>query len=217
MLFDLGVSSPQLDDVTRGFSYMHSSKLDMRMDRSKALTAYEVVNNMSEDELRSIFFKCGEERYSRQIAKKIVARRKESQIVTTGELSEIIISAIPASVRREARHPAKRVFQAIRIAVNDELASIGKVLGDAPRLLKGRGRLCVISFHSLEDRIVKNSFREHSEGCTCSKKIPVCVCGIEPTLRIVAKKPIVAGDGEVEENPRARSAKLRVAERYDRG
>lgn len=215
MLFDLGVSSPQLDDKSRGFSYMHDSKLDMRMDRSKTLTAHDIVNGMSEEKLKKIFFEYGEERYSGQIARKIASRRKESQIETTGELSKIIISAIPASARREEQHPAKRVFQAIRIAVNDELGSIEEMLRSAPEFLKANGRLCVISFHSLEDRLVKNSFREHSEGCTCSKKLPVCVCGKKPSMRIITKKPITAGDSEIRENPRARSAKLRVAQRIE--
>jgi len=213
MIFDLGVSSPQLDDVSRGFSYMQDSKLDMRMDRRNSRMAHNIVNDLSEENLRKIFFEYGEERYSRQIARKIAAERKKSIIETTGQLSDIIFSAIPAQARRENQHPAKRVFQAIRIAVNDELGSVEQVLKDAPGLLRPEGRLCVISFHSLEDRLVKNSFREHSEGCTCSKKLPVCVCGKSPVLKIVTKKPIVASDGEIEINPRARSAKLRVAER----
>jgi len=213
MLFDLGVSSPQLDDKSRGFSYMQDSKLDMRMDRRNTLKAQSIVNDMSEDTLRKIFFEYGEERYSRQIAKKIAIERAKSQIETTKQLSEIIFSAIPAQARRENQHPAKRIFQAIRIAVNDELGSVEQVLQDAPSLLKPQGRLCVISFHSLEDRIVKNSFREHSEGCTCSKKLPVCVCGKKPSLKIITKKPIVAKSGEIDTNPRSRSAKLRVAER----
>jgi len=213
MLFDLGVSSPQLDDKSRGFSYMQDSKPDMRMDRRNTLTAQSIVNDMSEDALRKIFFEYGEERYSRQIAKKIAIERAKSQIETTKQLSEIIFSAIPAQARRENQHPAKRIFQAIRIAVNDELGAVEQVLEDAPSLLKPQGRLCVISFHSLEDRIVKNSFREHSEGCTCSKKLPVCVCGKKPSLKIITKKPIVAKSEEIETNPRSRSAKLRVAER----
>ena len=213
MLFDLGVSSPQLDDRARGFSYMQDSRLDMRMDRSKPFSAGDVVNNMSEEALRKIFFQYGEEKYSRQIAKRIVTERAKSQIETTGELSEIIFSAIPASARREEQHPAKRVFQAIRIAVNDELGSLEEMLRVVPDLLKESGRLCVISFHSLEDRIVKNSYKEHSQTCSCSKKMPVCVCGKSPTLKVITKKPIVASDAEIMENPRARSAKLRVAER----
>jgi len=212
MLFDLGVSSPQLDDSSRGFSYMKDSKLDMRMDKTKPLTAFDVVNEKSEEALQKIFFEYGEERYSRQIAKKIVQRRSEAPIETTAKLSEIIISALPPAARREEQHPAKRVFQAIRIFVNDELSSIEEMLKDAPNLLKPQGRLCVISFHSLEDRIVKNSFKEHAQGCTCSKKIPVCICGKKPKFKIITKKPIVASDDEIKENPRARSAKLRVAE-----
>ncbi|MCL2221025.1 MAG: 16S rRNA (cytosine(1402)-N(4))-methyltransferase RsmH [Oscillospiraceae bacterium] len=213
MIFDLGVSSPQLDDMSRGFSYMQDSKLDMRMDRRNTLTAHDIVNGMSEENLRKLFFEYGEERYSRQIARKIVVEREKSTVETTGQLSNIIFSAIPAQARRENQHPSKRIFQAIRIAVNDELDSIKQALQDAPGLLKPKGRLCVISFHSLEDRIVKNSFREHSEGCRCSKKLPVCVCGRKPELKIITKKPIVASSGEIETNPRSRSAKLRVAER----
>ncbi|MCL2249764.1 MAG: 16S rRNA (cytosine(1402)-N(4))-methyltransferase RsmH [Oscillospiraceae bacterium] len=217
MLFDLGVSSPQLDDESRGFSYKHDHRLDMRMDKSKDFTAYELVNVESEEELRRIFFEYGEEKFSRLIAKKLVAERSKSKIETTGELNEIIFSAIPASARREEQHPAKRIFQAIRIAVNDELGAVEEMLKSAPNLLAPNGRLCVISFHSLEDRIVKNSFKEHSETCSCSKKLPVCICNKEPSLKIITKKPITAGAIEIENNPRARSAKLRVAERFASG
>ena len=217
MLFDLGVSSPQLDDKSRGFSYKHDHQLDMRMDKSKELTAYDLVNDESEEKLRKIFFEYGEEKFSRQIAKKLVAERVKSKIETTGELSEIIFSAIPASARREEQHPAKRIFQAIRIAVNDELGAVEEMLKNAPDLLGEGGRLCVISFHSLEDRIVKNSLKEHSETCSCSKKLPICICNKKPSLKIITKKPITASSIEIENNPRARSAKLRVAERFASG
>jgi 16S rRNA (cytosine1402-N4)-methyltransferase len=217
MLFDLGVSSPQLDDKSRGFSYKYDHRLDMRMDKSKDFTAYDLVNDKSEEALRRIFYEYGEEKFSRQIAKKLVAERTKSKIETTGELNEIIFSAIPASARREEQHPAKRVFQAIRIAVNDELGAVEEMLKNAPNLLGPSGRLCVISFHSLEDRIVKNSFKEHSETCSCSKKLPVCICNKTPSLKIITKKPITASSVEIESNPRARSAKLRVGERFASG
>jgi len=217
MLFDLGVSSPQLDDKSRGFSYKHDHRLDMRMDKSKDFTAYDLVNDQSEEELRRIFYEYGEEKFSRQIAKKLVAERTKSKIETTGELNEIIFSAIPASARREEQHPAKRIFQAIRIAVNDELGAVEEMLKNAPSLLGTNGRLCVISFHSLEDRIVKNSLKEHSETCSCSKKLPICICNKKPSLKIITKKPITASSIEIENNPRARSAKLRVAERFASG
>jgi 16S rRNA (cytosine1402-N4)-methyltransferase len=217
MLFDLGVSSPQLDDKSRGFSYKHDHRLDMRMEKDKDFTAYELVNEESEEELRRIFYEYGEEKFSRQIAKKLVAERAKSKIETTGELNEIIFSAIPAFARREEQHPSKRIFQAIRIAVNDELGAVKKMLKNAPNVLGSPGRLCVISFHSLEDRIVKNSFKEHSETCSCSKKLPVCICNKKPSLKIITKKPITASSIEIESNPRARSAKLRVAERFANG
>jgi len=213
MLFDFGVSSPQLDDIKRGFSYKHEAPLDMRMDTRSGLTAFEVVNSRTEEELRSIFYKYGEERHSALIARAIVKKRAPAPINTTKELSDIIISAVPAAARREARHPAKRCFQALRIEVNGELESIGEMLDSAPGRLKAGGRICVISFHSLEDRLVKNSFSKLSEGCICPKDFPVCLCGKTPEFKIVTKKPITPGSRELEENPRARSAKLRIAER----
>ena len=175
MLFDFGVSSPQLDDTARGFSYKNDAHLDMRMDKGQTQTAYMIVNEMQEDELRKIFFEYGEERYSRSIAREIVKRRALSPIETTFGLNDIIISAIPAAARREAQHPSKRCFQALRIAVNDELGSIREMLGAAPQLLKPEGRICVISFHSLEDRLVKKSFAALARDCSCPKDIPVCV------------------------------------------
>ena len=213
MLFDLGVSSPQLDDTARGFSYMHDAQLDMRMDKGQALTAYGIVNCRQEDELRKIFFEYGEERYSRPIAREIVKRRATAPIETTFGLNDIIISAIPAGARREPQHPSKRCFQALRIAVNDELGSIKEMLEVAPRLLRPEGRICVISFHSLEDRMVKKSFAALARDCSCPKDIPVCVCEGVAIYKLITRKPVIAGADEVKSNTRARSAKLRIAER----
>ena len=213
MLFDLGVSSPQLDDRSRGFSYRLDAPLDMRMDRSEALTAHTVVNQWPQEELRRILWQYGEERYAPQIAAAIVRSRAVRPIETTLELVEVIKGAMPAQALREKQHPAKRSFQAIRIAVNDELGAVDRMLQAAvPRLAPG-GRLCVISFHSLEDRIVKNTLAEFARGCTCPPDFPVCVCGKKPQVRLVNRKPIISGPQELEENPRARSAKLRVAEK----
>ena len=213
MLFDLGVSSPQLDDGTRGFSYMQDAPLDMRMDREEGLTAAEVVNSWPREELRRIIAQYGEERYASQIAGAIARRRADKPIETTLELVEIIRGAMPPKALREKQHPAKRTFQAIRIAVNDELACVERMLrGAVPRLNRG-GRLAVITFHSLEDRIVKTGLAEFARGCTCPPDFPVCVCGRTPEIRLVNKKPILPGPGEIEENSRARSAKLRVAEK----
>ena len=213
MLFDLGVSSPQLDDGTRGFSYMADAPLDMRMDREEGVTAAGIVNGWPQDELRRIISRYGEERYAPQIAGAIARRREDKPISTTLELVEIIKSAMPGKALREKQHPAKRTFQAIRIAVNDELACVERMLQRAvPRLNKG-GRLAVITFHSLEDRIVKTGLAEFARGCTCPPDFPVCVCGKTPDIRLVNKKPILPGGREIEENPRARSAKLRAAEK----
>ena len=213
MLFDLGVSSPQLDDSSRGFSYMADAPLDMRMDRSEGLTAADVVNTWSQDELRRILLQYGEERYAGLIAAAIVRRRADKPVETTLELVEIIKSAMPGKALKEKQHPAKRSFQAIRIAVNDELTAVDKMIRAAvPRLKKG-GRLAVITFHSLEDRIVKTGLAEFAKGCTCPPDFPVCVCGKTPDIRLVNKKPILPGEQELEENPRSRSAKLRVAEK----
>ena len=213
MLFDFGVSSPQLDNSERGFSYMHDAPLDMRMDKRKGQTAFDVVNSRSEDELRHIFYEYGEERHAGLIARAIIKKRASAPIRSTFELNEVIFSAIPAAARREAQHPAKRCYQAIRIEVNNELESISGMLDAAPGRLKAGGRLCVICFHSLEDRLVKNSFSVHAGGCICPKDFPVCACGKVPTLRIITKKPIIPGSEESERNPRARSAKLRIAEK----
>lgn len=213
MLFDLGVSSPQLDDGARGFSYMADAPLDMRMDRSEGLTAADVVNTWPQEELKRILFQYGEERYAPLIAAAIVRRRQERPIGTTLELVDIIKSAMPGKALKEKQHPAKRSFQAIRIAVNDELASVERMLkGAVPKLNRG-GRLAVITFHSLEDRIVKSGLAEFAKGCTCPPDFPVCVCGKTPDVKLINKKPILPTEREVEENPRARSAKLRVAEK----
>ena len=213
MLFDLGVSSPQLDDSSRGFSYMADAPLDMRMDRDGSLSAYEIVNQTPEDELKRILWRYGEERYAPLIAAAIARRRAERPIETTLELAELVRSAMPAQARREKQHPAKRTFQAIRIAVNDELGAVEDMLGKAVDLLNPGGRLAVITFHSLEDRIVKTAMAEAARGCTCPPEFPVCICGKKPRVRLVTRKPIVPGAAELEENPRARSAKLRVAEK----
>lgn len=213
MLFDLGVSSPQLDDAERGFSYMQDAPLDMRMDRTAGLTAYEVVNTWPEAELKRILYTYGEERYAPRIAAAIAARRTERPIATTLELADLIRSAMPAQALREKQHPAKRSFQAIRIAVNDELGAVERMLASAIDRLNPGGRLAVITFHSLEDRIVKTAFQEAARGCTCPKDFPVCVCGKKPKVKLITRHPIVADEAELEENPRARSAKLRVAEK----
>ena len=213
ILLDLGVSSPQLDDGQRGFSYMTDAPLDMRMNNEDSLSAYEVVNTWSFEELKKILYEYGEERYAPRIASAICAKREETPIATTLELVEIIRSAMPAAALREKQHPAKRSFQAIRIAVNDELNSVAKVMEDAiPKLNKG-GRLAVITFHSLEDRIVKNAMANAAKGCTCPPSFPVCVCGKKPQVKLITRKPIVSGDEELGRNPRARSAKLRICEK----
>lgn len=213
MLFDLGVSSPQLDEAERGFSYMNDAPLDMRMDRSEGLTAYDVVNDYSADRLSRIFWDYGEERYARRISAAIIAAREKKPVETTFELVDIIKGALPAAALREKQHPAKRCFQAIRIAVNDELGAISALMDTAPDKLKTGGRLCVISFHSLEDRIVKSGIAARENGCTCPREAPICTCGFIKTLKSVCRKPILPGADEIERNPRARSAKLRVAER----
>ena len=213
MLFDLGVSSPQLDDGQRGFSYMADAPLDMRMNREDRLTAYEVVNLWSREELRRILYEYGEERYAPQIAAAIDRKRQNAPIETTLQLVDVIRSALPPQALREKQHPAKRSFQAIRIAVNDELGSVREMLEEAiPRLNPG-GRLAVITFHSLEDRIVKTAMAAAAKGCTCPPEFPVCICGKKPQVKLITRKPIVSGAAELEENPRARSAKLRICEK----
>lgn len=213
MLFDLGVSSPQLDDAQRGFSYMADAPLDMRMNREDALTAFEIVNTWSKEELRRILYDYGEERYAPQISAGIVRAREKAPIQTTLALVEVIKSSMPPQALREKQHPAKRSFQAIRIAVNDELNSVSKLMRTAFSRLKPGGRLAVITFHSLEDRIVKSEMLQAAKGCTCPPEFPVCVCGKKPLVQIITRKPILSGEEELEENPRARSAKLRVAEK----
>ena len=213
ILLDLGVSSPQLDDGARGFSYMADAPLDMRMNNGDSLSAHTVVNTWSYEELKRILYDYGEERYAPQIAAAICRRREEATIETTQELVDIIRSAMPASALREKQHPAKRSFQAIRIAVNDELGSVEKVMKDAIPCLNPGGRMAVITFHSLEDRIVKNGMAEAAKGCTCPPNFPVCVCGKKPKVKLVSRKPIVASQAELDANPRARSAKLRVCEK----
>ena len=213
MLFDLGVSSPQLDDGQRGFSYMQDAPLDMRMDPADNVDAWFIVNRWPEDKIARILRDYGEERHANRIAAAIVKRRQEREIATTLELVEVIKSAMPAAALREKQHPAKRSFQAIRIAVNDELSAVSQMMETAPDRLKPGGRLCVISFHSLEDRIVKNAIHERENGCTCPREAPVCTCGVVQTLRSVTRQPVTPGGEELELNPRSRSAKLRVAER----
>ena len=213
VLADLGCSSYQFDTPERGFSYMHDAELDMRMDISAPLSAYNVVNEYTEQQLRRIIFDYGEERFAPKIAKEIITRRADKPISTTHELSEIIKSAIPKAARMDGPHPAKRTFQAIRIEVNGELDAIDPLIRGAARALTSGGRMAIISFHSLEDRIVKQSYRSLSSGCTCPRDFPVCVCGNKPILKEVTKKPILPSEEELESNPRSRSAKLRIAEK----
>ena len=213
MLMDLGVSSYQLDTAERGFSYQADAPLDMRMDVRNPLTAKRVVNEYSEDDLRRILFEYGEERFSSRIASNIVRERERGSIETTGELVEIIKRSIPSAQRDGGHHPAKRSFQALRIEVNAELDVIAPAIRSAVRLLKPGGHIAIITFHSLEDRIVKQTFASLAQGCTCPRDFPVCVCGNKPTLRVITRKPILPSDGELEINPRSRSAKLRVAEK----
>ena len=213
ILLDLGVSSPQLDDGQRGFSYMADAPLDMRMNSGDSLSAHTVVNTWSQEELKRILYNYGEERYAPQIAAAICRRRAEKPIETTLELVDIIRSAMPPAALREKQHPAKRSFQAIRIAVNDELGAVEKIMEDAVSLLNPGGRLAIITFHSLEDRIVKTGMNEAAKGCTCPPNFPVCVCGKKPKVKIISRKPITASEEELQANPRSRSAKLRVCEK----
>jgi len=217
MLFDLGVSSPQLDEAARGFSYRQDAPLDMRMDASAALTAREIVNTYSEEELSRILFDYGEERYARSIARAILRERQREPIETTLRLAEIIRRAMPPQALREKQHPAKRSFQAIRIAVNDELGELTAMLQAAAEGLRPGGRLAVITFHSLEDRIVKQQLRQMAAGCTCPPEFPVCVCGKKATMKLIGRKGVTASPEEIAVNPRARSAKLRAAERLGDG
>ena len=213
VLLDLGVSSYQLDTAERGFSYSADAPLDMRMDNRKSLSAYEVVNEYSEKKIKKILFDYGEERFAPAIASAIVKQREKKKIETTAELSEIIKYAIPPNAREGGHHPAKRSFQALRIEVNGELDVIEPAIRDAVNMLRSGGRIAIITFHSLEDRIVKQAFASLAAGCTCPKDFPICVCNNKPKIKIVNKKPIVPSKDELEENPRSRSAKLRVAEK----
>ena len=213
ILLDLGVSSYQLDEADRGFSYMNDAKLDMRMNRDDKLSAYEVVNKYSEEELCRIFIDYGEEKYSKSIARKICQIRANKPIETTFELVDIIKSAMPKKALNEKQHPAKRVFQAIRIEVNQELEKLKQAVVDSIMALNNEGRLAIITFHSLEDKIVKHTYEEMQGRCTCPKDLPVCVCNYKSYGRIVNKKPIVSNEEELKENSRARSAKLRIFER----
>jgi len=213
MLLDLGVSSYQLDTAERGFSYNADAPLDMRMDTSSPFSAYNVVNEYSSEELKRVIYNYGEERFAPKIAAAIVKYREKKPVETTGELVSIIKGAMPAAAREGGHHPAKRTFQAIRIEVNGELAIIEPTIKDAVDLLKPGGRMAIITFHSLEDRIVKQTYADLASGCTCPKDFPVCVCGKKPTVKVVSKKPILPSSEELEVNPRSRSAKLRVAEK----
>ena len=213
IFLDIGVSSPQIDDPSRGFSFRFEGPLDMRMDRQQALSAWDVVNTWSREDIRHILFEYGEERYAPLIAAAIERERGKKPIETTLELVDIIRGAMPAKALREKQHPAKRSFQAIRIAVNDELGAVREAMEKAIDCLNPGGRLAVITFHSLEDRIVKAAFNQAAQGCTCPKDFPVCVCGKKPKVRLTPRKPILPSDEEIEENPRARSAKLRVCEK----
>lgn len=212
IMMDLGVSSFQLDTAIRGFSFHEDAALDMRMNRQQVLTARDIVNNYDADEIAGILFQYGEEKHARSIARAIVNYRRRKSIESTLELADIIKGAVPARYRRE-KHPARKSFQALRIAVNDELGALREVLPQSIDLLKPGGRLCVISFHSLEDRIVKQFMQEKSNPCTCPPSFPICVCGQRPQLKLINRKPITASAEECTVNPRARSAKLRVAER----
>ena len=212
-VLDLGVSSHQLDEADRGFSYMHDAPLDMRMDTRNDFSAYDVVNDYSCEELTRIFYEYGEEKWSKRIAEFICKRRETAPVKTTGELSDIVKSAIPKSARSDGGHPAKRIFQAIRIEVNGELKILDGALRDFVSVLKPGGRLAVITFHSLEDRITKNVFRDLCTGCVCPKEFPVCVCGHTPVAKKVTKKPVLPGKNELENNSRSKSAKLRVIEK----
>ena len=213
IIFDLGVSSPQFDEAERGFSYKQSAPLDMRMDRTRGDTAADLVNSLSAEELSHIFYRYGEEKFSRRVAEAIVRRRLEAPIVDTLDLAELVKEAIPAAARRTGPHPARRVFQALRIAVNDELGALEEALQSAFELLNAGGRMAIITFHSLEDRIVKHTFTEFARGCICPPSFPICRCGRKPRAALVTRKPISPSPDEIKRNSRARSAKLRVLEK----
>jgi len=212
IIMDLGVSSYQLDEKSRGFSYMHDGDLDMRMDRESALTAYDVVNGYSEEQLSKIITDYGEERWAKRIASFIVKKRKEEKIKTTHQLVSVIKAAVPKGARQDGPHPAKRTFQAIRIEVNRELEILADTVKDCADVLKCGGRIGIITFHSLEDRIIKETYQKLAKGCTCPPDFPICVCGGQSKLKIISRKPVLPGEEEILKNPRARSAKLRIAE-----
>jgi len=213
MIFDIGVSSPQFDDPDRGFSYNYDAPLDMRMNKKQKLNAAEIVNKYSQDDLHKIIREYGEERWASRIASFIVDFRQKDPINTTHDLVEVIKAAIPASARRSGGHPARRTFQALRIATNNELDQLKDMIGNIIPYLKPGGRICIISFHSLEDRIVKHEFKRLAKKCVCPSDFPICVCDKKSQLKVISRKPIMASESELEENPRARSAKLRVAEK----
>ena len=213
VLMDLGCSSPQLDTASRGFSYQHNAPLDMRMDQEQSLTAYDVVNGYSEAELKRIIYTYGEEHFAARIASAILRQREKAPIETTHELAELIKQSIPAAARAEGHHPAKRTFQAIRIEVNHELDAIEPAIRAAAARMTSGGRIAAISFHSLEDRLVKSTYASLASGCTCPRDFPVCVCGKKPIISVLTKKPILPSAEELEANPRSRSAKLRIAEK----
>lgn len=213
ILMDIGVSSYQLDESSRGFTYREDVPLDMRMNPSVEITAAYIVNKEPEDKLCQIIGQYGEERWAARIAKFICERRKEGPIATTGELVDIIRAAVPKGARQEGIHPARRTFQALRIAVNDELGSLERGINGAVNVLSSEGRLAILSYHSLEDRIVKQTFKQMEEPCTCPREIPVCICGLKPVIRVITRKPELPSDVEIERNPRARSAKLRIAQK----
>lgn len=215
-LLDLGVSSFQLDNAERGFSYMHDAPLDMRMDQTQEFSAFDVINDYSEQELYEVIRKYGEEKWAKRIASFIVRERHKAPVRTTGQLVEIIKAAVPASARREGPHPAKRTFQAVRIEVNDELSGLERTCDEFIDVLAPKGRLCIITFHSLEDRIVKEHFAKRENPCICPPEFPVCVCGRKGDVKRITRKPVTAGEDELEKNPRARSAKLRVVEKKEK-
>ncbi len=212
-VLDLGVSSYQLDNGERGFSYMHDAPLDMRMDKRRSKSAYDIINGYSPEELTRIFYEYGEEKWSKRIAEFIAERRESSPVKTTGELVDIIKAAIPKKARMDGGHPAKRVFQAVRIEVNGELEILKKAVEDFVSVLGSGGRLAVITFHSLEDRIVKNTFAQLARGCECPPEFPVCVCGKKPLVKLITRKPVLPSEEELRVNSRSKSAKLRIAER----
>ena len=213
MILDLGVSSFQLDDADRGFSYMQDAPLDMRMDKKQRTTAFHIINEYSEEKLKEIIYKFGEEKWAKRIVEFIIEKRRNGPIKTTFELVDIIKAAIPKKARMDGPHPAKRTFQAIRIEVNGELDMLEQAVNDIVDRLAPNGRIAIITFHSLEDRIVKEAFKNLENPCTCPREFPICVCGKKPQVKIITKKPIIPSSGELEDNPRSRSAKLRIAQK----